>query len=405
MATVSAKSVPKFRVKPKAILQKIHLWSALIIGLFLVIVTTSGVAALYELDINKLVYRHLYHTTPSATPVSLDEAIITVQNAFPDYKVNDAVAKPNEAYLFYLESPDDIHKNVYVDPGTGNINGSYQPEHTVMGWLAHLHYTLLADKIEFPYTEATSQWVKDWVGLTLSDLLLKIISFAFLLMVFTGAYIWWPGVKKLAYTFKLRLGKSDYIKHYDWHKFLGFASLPFLFMWAVTALNFHTPFQGAIKHIWHIVTLSKPAPDVEDFKSSVTPGQDIISSADAQKIAATILPDATFVSYSPPIEPDGTISLWLAQGIDPYAYGEWPGNVNVLLEAYSGEVLYNSAAQSNNWAADFYNNWFFPLHAGVVVPWWGRIFWAMFGLMPLFLAMTGVSMWWIKRKSRLKVEG
>jgi uncharacterized iron-regulated membrane protein len=408
MASVSTKSATAFRIKPRSVLQKLHLWSALIVGLFLVVVTTSGVAALYELDLNKLFYSHLYHATASAEPVSLDEARVTVQAAYPDYTIADAVVKPNEAYLFYVTSPDDEHVNIYVDPGTNRLNGSYQPEHTVMGWLAHLHYTLLADKIELPYAETTPQWVKDWVGLTLSDLLLKIISLAFFVMVLTGAYIWWPGVKKLAYNFKLRLGKSAYIKHYDWHKILGFISLPFLFMWAVTALNFYTPFQPVIKTIWHTVTFSKAVPEPDEFKSTIIANKTTINSETAKKIALETLPGARFVSYSPPIEADGTVSLWLAQGLDPYAYGEWPGNINLLLDAYSGEVLYNSAAQSN-WSSYLYNNWFFPLHAGTVVPWWARIFWAVFGLMPLFLAITGVSMWWIKRKQqkqrRLKVEG
>jgi uncharacterized iron-regulated membrane protein len=396
------KRLVNVRLRPA--LQKLHLWASLLVGLFLVVVTTSGVAALYELEVNKLVYSHLYHATPSETTVSLDEARVIVQHAFPDYSINDAVVKPNEAYLFYVESPDDVHKNVYLDPGTGKINGTYQPEHTVMGWLAHLHYTLLADKVEFSYAETTPQWIQDWVGLTLSDLLLKIISLAFFLMVLTGAYLWWPGIKKMAYGFKLRLGKSQYIKHYDWHKILGFASLPFLLMWAVTALNFYTPFQPAIKNIWHTVTFSQPAPEFDEFKSTLIPGQNIISDERAKAIAATLLPNARFVSYSPPTEPDGTVSLWLARGVDPYAYGEWPGNVNVLLDAYSGEVLYNSTEDANNWAADFYNNWFFPLHAGIVVPWWARTLWAVFGLVPLFLAITGTSMWWIKRKGRIEKQ-
>ncbi|NJK44702.1 MAG: PepSY domain-containing protein [Pleurocapsa sp. SU_196_0] len=203
----------------------------------------------------------------------------------------------------------------------------------------------------------------------------------------------------MALAFKLRLRKTEYLRQYDWHKIVGFVSLPFLAMWALTALNFYEPWNGVIKSAWYAITFSSQATEPPEVKSTPanTPA---LTATQAAEIAKRTIPDARLVSVGLPDEKDGVVDIWMARGVDPYAYGEWPGNVNLKLDAFSGAVLDNSLQHTLSWGADVYTNWSYPIHAGIAVPWWARLVWLGFGLVPLVLAYTGLRMWWLKRRAR-----
>jgi uncharacterized iron-regulated membrane protein len=399
MASVAVGKTRRFR--PRVVLQKIHLWAALIVGVFLVLATITGTISMFKNDLNKLFYSHLFKITPSDTPVPVDEAQATAIAAYPDYLLADVYVKEGEPYYFGFLTPEDDYLRAYVDPGTGQVNGIYNPDATPLGWVEHFHESLLADGITFNFSDSTPMWIQNWFGEHLGDVVLKLVSFSFLLMVLTGAYLWWPGIKKLALAFKLRLNKSTYLKHYDWHKILGFISLPFLLMWAVTSLNFFTPFDGAINRLWHTITFTEEVAWEDELFSTVVPDQSMISTAQIKDIVETTTPGARFTGASLATEEDGIIYAWFAHGLDAYVGAPGPGDKYLILDAYSGEVLYNVVEATPSVAADIYANWFFGLHTGVAIPLWGRLIWAVFGLVPLFLAITGVSMWWMKRTKRM----
>lgn len=392
---MTAAAPRRFTFRPRVWLQRVHLWCALIIGLFILVVTLSGTIALYKFEINRWTHAPLYHVTPAPQPVSLDVAHDAIVAAFPDRSVGTIVVRPGDAYEFRLEG--EPYTYAFVDPGTGQVNGSYVPEDTFIGWFAKLHWSLFLTTEE----EGTLAY---WLGETI----FVVTCFALLIMSITGAFLWWPGVKRWAYGFKVRLHKSRYIQNYDWHKVLGFFSLPMFIMWAVTGLNFFEPWHDYIAAGWYTMTFSEQ-PTEQEFASVVT-GQPPISLETARQQALAAVPDSQFISVSMPIaedgtlEPAGTLDIWLAYGIDPYAYGEWPGNILVRLDQYNGAVLDNSLVSTPSLAAEIYNNWAFPLHAGSPVPWWLRTVWAFFGLMPLVLAITGVTMWWMKRVARWRKQ-
>lgn len=51
--------------------------------------------------------------------------------------------------------------------------------------------------------------------------------------------------------------------------------------------------------------------------------------------------------------------------------------------------------------AYIFENWFFAPHFGYFIPWYTRLIWLFFGLLPLFLGVTGVLQWWIMRKKKI----
>jgi uncharacterized iron-regulated membrane protein len=52
-----------------------------------------------------------------------------------------------------------------------------------------------------------------------------------------------------------------------------------------------------------------------------------------------------------------------------------------------------------------WEDWNFPIHAGVPVGGWWRTIWLLFGLSPLVLAVTGLMTWLMRRRKRQRKGG
>lgn len=391
--------------KPRVWIQWLHRWATLTLGILLIVTTFSGIVALFAFDLNRLTHPQFYRVTPAEKPVSWDAAREAVKQGIAkdptlkDVEARDLVARPGDSYQFYLYNQADESAGLaFVDPGTGAYLGHYDHEKTIWGWFARLHYELFADDIKFTFPAWLPAWAKTYIGENLGEAVLKHVALLLLIMVVTGAYLWWPGIKRLLYGVTVRRHAKGYAWHYEWHKVLGFISLPFLLMWALTGLNFYAPYSDGIKWLWYTTTLATQPPEwPEDLQSKPTGGP-MISTEQAKSIALATVPGASLVSVTMPTVVTGTVSLWLSEGIDPYAYGEWPGQVSITLDAYSGAVLDNSKTRDTGWAAYLYDWWFYPIHAGVAVSWPIRLIWGFFGLLPTFLGFTGVMQWWLKRQ-------
>lgn len=415
MATISAKPVRKFWMKHRVLMQRVHLWASLTLGVALLVVTTSGSIALFHHDVDRLLEPSYYQVTPGEA-ISHEEAWAVIKKAYPDERVHEVI-RANDKSPYYASVGADFDKTVYVDPGTGQINGVKTNNQTVMGWFATLHTSLFLGKVELKYRAWLPEWVKTWIGANLAELFLKITALALALMVITGAILWWPGIRKMAYSFRIRNKGSSYIRNFDYHKVLGFIALPFLAMWALTAMNFYEPFHPWIENAWLGVTLANVAPAPEDLVSDAMnkTASDQLTVSELLEIARRELPEGSRIinlgipdlnitfadEEAEKAAREQTITVWGSKGLDPWTFSEYPGNYGVTIDQYSGEVLDKNEERLAVIGSNIYENWFYPIHAGIAVPWWARTLWFVFGMIPLFLAVTGLRMYLIKRKGRV----
>jgi uncharacterized iron-regulated membrane protein len=230
----------------------------------------------------------------------------------------------------------------------------------------------------------------------LARFVLGITATSLLVMVVTGAYLWWPGVRKLALAFKLRLGKNRYIVHNDLHKIIGFAALPFLLIWALTGLYFE--YYDQFRLVWYGITFTEAPAEPAEITSMPNGQPPLTADATGQRAVAAV-PGATLISVSMPIDDTGVYSVWVQRGTDPYAYSAWPGNIDLQIDQYSGQVLHNGLNRIHNASTMIFEGWLFGLHTGWFADWRVRLVWIGFGLAPLALAVTGMSMWWMKRRA------
>ncbi len=372
-------------------IRRIHLWATLSLGALLLVVTTSGAAVVLEPEINRLLYAEFYRATSGATTFGLDQAVGIVEQAYLDHHIH-YVTPPRRGDRYLIEVDEQERPMlVFVDPVDGTLHGPLDPTAGPMGWLSTLHTSLFAEETLLPGT-----------GWPLSQVLLGISALALLLMTVTGAVLWWPGVKRFfTVGFGVRLRRNSYTTNHDLHKVLGFIALLPLLLWGLTGANFE--FYDQVRTIWYAVTPGDAPPEIPASASGPGTGPGV-SARDAMSQAIAAAPGSRFSSIVPPSAEANYYSVWLARGIDTYEYFDWPGTFEVRIDRYSGALLGTAYLDYPNLTTEIYEGWTFPIHTGMFAPWYVRLLWVLFGLAPLGLAVTGVAMWWLKRRGIVRAS-
>ncbi len=107
------------------------------------------------------------------------------------------------------------------------------------------------------------------------------------------------------------------------------------------------------------------------------------------------------MSINQPLGKTGVWDVWFADGSDPYEYGMWPGDMEVHVDQYTGRSLIVAPAFPDRPLSQvIWEDWNYSVHAGFFAnPGW-RIFWGVFGMAVLLLAVTSVITWLIRRRKR-----
>ena len=391
--TGEASPPPALRARP---LVFTHRWSALALGLALLVVVISGVVLLYEQEIDRVVHPELYRTTESADPISHAEAAAVVRREVPSAKAVDVV----DSHGVYLVYVDDYERQAFVDPGSGRLLGVDDTRDGVMGFMENLHLCGLSCEGYagyLPFLEKPAHILGN-DELTVGGLILAVTALLLLLLAATGLVVWWPGIKRLARGLRVRRRQGTYAFNYDLHNVVGLAAIPFLVMWGFTGANFELK---QVSDLWYAVLPGKHVEEREVLSKPVK--GESVTMEQAAAIARRTVPDGRLVSVSVPDRSakDSTYFAYLAVGNDSYDHGVWPGNVGVTIDRYSGEATVTYPSQADPpLSAQLADDWFYPLHAGTFMNGWWRIVWLVLGLTPVVLAVTGAVTWLIRRRKR-----
>ena len=381
-----------------------HRWLSLILGIGLLVITTSGALVLYSPEYFRVTHSSIYETTTSPNPISAAQAVAIVDRAHPDFK---AGSFNFEHGLYEVGSSDEATGYFYgVDPGSGRITGRANPNTGPMAFLENLHECFLTCDsypgyvgfLEHPVPSLGMKWLSD---LTWASFILALGAVMLLFLVGSGAVLWWPGVRRWSHGFRVRWKKGRYARDYDLHQVLGMAALPFLLMWGLTGAGFELNF---VNTAWYTVTGGQtPAEEQYDFASTevtkpATPdiGLDAASSAAIRAAGGGKLVYADLPAAD---DATGYYSMYLAKGHDPYRHGLYPGAVAVAVDRHDAtHVKVMSTGNGATLSNTIWDEWGAPVfHYGVAVNGWWRLGWLAFGLMPLVLAGTGISTWLAKR--------
>ncbi|TDP94002.1 PepSY-associated TM helix domain-containing protein [Labedaea rhizosphaerae] len=371
-----------------------HRWTSLVLGLFLVVETTSGAVLLYHAELFRMTNPGFYQHTDSPSPVSLQQAHDIVAAAHPEFP---AAWVSNDGGIIAVGDP--TYATAYaVDPGTGHINGVTDLNGGVLGWLANLHDCAFTCSGYAGY----ASWLAatppspgfDWPeGTTWGALALDVLGLLMILLVVTGIITWWPGRKKLAHGFRVRTGKGRFARDYDLHNIIGIVSLPFILMWGVTGAAFYLP---QVEKAWLAIT-GGSAPDEAKYSFAADPapaGAPVLGIDQAAAVAVAHAPGEIRYLTTRQEGADYYSFSIAGTGYQPYgARAFFGGDQFVYVDGHDPDHVSVVDAKPQPAANTFYEKVFEPAHFGWLVNGWWRIIWFVLGLAPLALMVTALSTW------------
>lgn len=204
-----------------------HFYASLFVVPFLLVLATSGLVMLLSQPIDAIRHRDRLEVAPQGAALSPDEQVARALEAHPGSsavmyippKAPDRSAQvsvmPGHAGMHHAGHGGGPAITVYVDPYTGTILGSQDPQKTPYAWAALVHGTLLMG--------------------TAGDLIIELAASLAVLLVITGIYLWWPRDGQRAVLFPRVRGRRR-LGWRDLHSAIGIWSSAFLFFFLFSGL-------------------------------------------------------------------------------------------------------------------------------------------------------------------------
>ncbi|MEM7659631.1 MAG: PepSY-associated TM helix domain-containing protein, partial [Bacteroidota bacterium] len=194
-----------------------HTWAGIFAGSILLIVSLTGALLVFEQELDVWLNPQMFQFEESGERLSFEEVIQAVQAQHPDYSLNGVFVDPtrNDVYLMAIEREPEKYEQLYANHHTGAVTGIRVYQESVMGFIRHLHRTLLIP----PF----------------GKYLVGIAAIICAILMITGLRLWIP---KRWNSLKARLGVkwggSAKRVNYDFHNSLGFYFSPMITLISLT---------------------------------------------------------------------------------------------------------------------------------------------------------------------------
>ena len=217
------------RVWLRRALFQIHLWLALGLGLYIVMISLTGSAVVFRREFSLWM---VPRSVPAAvgTPLSGDDLRHAVERAYPSQTVV-AVREPrrrDRPVSVTLERAGKTTDRLFDQYAVKDLGSSFPPFLRPVEWLVDLHDNLLGGE--------TGRAINGVAALLVTGVLVS------------GVVIWWPGRRR--WRASLTTGRPTMTARFAWrlHSAIGIWSLLLMLMWALTAIYFAfpDPFEGLI---------------------------------------------------------------------------------------------------------------------------------------------------------------
>jgi uncharacterized iron-regulated membrane protein len=281
----------------------LHQWVGLAAGLFLVVISVSGSALVFESDIDRALNPSTSFVPPGQRTLPLETLVGQVRAAYPADQVTGVriADKPDQAYELSLRS----RQSAMVNPYTGAVLGLRDHERSFARWVHLVHTRLAAGDI--------------------GERMVGGLSVAMLGLAMTGLVLWWP--RKI-----LTVGAASSWKrtNFDVHNVLGFySSLVMLF---ITLSGVLIAFESTTDPL---VRRLNPGPDAPAPRSTPVAGGTRLSIDAAVAIAEQALPGAFASNVGIPSGPTGVFRI-----LKKFPEDRTPaGRSRVYVDQFSGRVL------------------------------------------------------------------
>jgi len=356
-------------------LRTVHLWFGLIFFIPIVVIGLSGSALLIQ-------SHYWTRSFPAATATGAKQPIIraieVARAAGPaDSSLGrvDLPLRDGEPVAVQLNPPGRGVRSVrvYVDPVSLEVLGTNEvvPRGQALGYLINIHSFLL---------------MRSYIGVKVVGAL----GVAMILMAISGLVLWWPKKGQLRRAFLVRSGARGLPLYLDLHHAAGIWTFAVLLLMSVSGvyLCFPQTFTSGLTSVFPSA-LGSGEP-----MAGFVPIPGPLDADMAVASAARAVPDARVVSVLMPEQSGRPILVSLET---TRFGGATQPQILVMLDQATGDVGYVDDPRDHGIVEQVVNlqN---ALHYGAAygIVWKTVVF--VSGLLPLFFAVTGLSIWWARRR-------
>ncbi|WP_439670964.1 PepSY-associated TM region [Cupriavidus necator] len=370
-------------------LVKLHLYIGLSLGLLFVLFGLTGMTIAWREELDAWLNPDLLvASAPMTEPVSpATVQAVTERLAAPPYGKPNLLMLPVHADGVFIawypvKGPDGVvpgrSRQVMVDPVTLAVKGERVwgeaglSRRLSLPTLFHLHRYLLSGD--------TGKTITGVAGMLL------------LLTTLVGVAVWWPRMKlrSVVQAFRITHGGSWSRFSYSLHRAGGILAAPVLAIIAFSGWYLNLP-KWVTPMVAGVMTVTPP---VKHVSAPAPAGARPLGAGEIMAAAQARYPQAQVTRISFPRKPGDAFEIRLRQ---PGEVRKDTGATRLWLDAWSGKPLGMRDPQQAP-AGDTLLNWLFPLHTGEAFGLPGRVFITLFGLAPLAFAVTGVLIWWKRRR-------
>jgi uncharacterized iron-regulated membrane protein len=347
----------------------IHRVLAFLICLPLLLICLSGSALVfkYELDL-VLMPERVRVAEAAATRLPFDTLLQSFNNHYPEYEVTGwrVFAKPNRSDLVYVMAHGGSNwSSLFVDPYTAKILSPPQPpRYYFSDALREFHYQLLLGNL----------------GL----FIVALVAVLMCLQAITGLILhrkFW----KVLFTFRLQARPIIYLG--DMHKLVAVLALPVLLLLGVTGAYWN------INQLMYSVGQPLAAPYIVGqrlYNSNLS--VDALVAESRKRFPGF---EVSFIAL--PAKPGYAINVLGGGDQQNPLYSEF--SVSLSYHAQTGALITSRDIQDAE-LGDQITHSFRRLHFGDVGGLGSRMIWALAGLSPLALVLSGLSMYYLRRPVR-----
>ena len=362
---------------------QLHLYLGLFVGLLFAFSGLTGSALVFYQDIDEYMNPALLTVEPGGEYAPLTEIAAAAKRAVP------VEAKPARLYFprhreaamkIRFSTPkegQDILLDVMVNPFTAEVLGQRQWGGYLMSFIYKLHYTLLAGDVG-----------ETIVGITGLLLICSTVS---------GVVLWWPKLTKFfqAFTFRRSTNGTRFI--YDLHKTIGAYAAVVLMVIAFSGVYMIFP-----KYVTALIGMALPFEETGPVGASMRSANDKvrINTGEVAAIANGRFPQADLQRIYFPTSADDVYRVIMRQTGD---VRRTSGSTQLWVDSYDGTVLAVQEPKAMS-GGQVFVTWMFPLHNGEAFGLPGRMIVFLVGSTPFILYVTGLIVWWRKRKVRIRCE-
>lgn len=365
----------------KKILHQIHLWLGLTSGIVIFIVCLTGSILALDKDISGLFNNNVLTVEPESTIHSVEEVQQAFETNYPDQNLT-SISIPNAANQSYkISYVPEGHKggrrgrmSVYANPYTLEFLGTESE----------------AVKAFFMFNFKLHRWL---LAGDIGKMIVGISTIIFLILCFTGLYMWWPSkMKQLKQVLTVKWGASKKRVNYDMHNTWGFYVLIPSIIMCITGLCWSFKWYNDGVYL----LFDGKLPTKEDNQPHKITSEKTFNSI-KEKIAFV---DAMYsgeggYSISFPNKKKQEYTISKAEGETFFSYGQskkvtFDGDhkpiSNIAFEDYTlgRQMRYNAKS----------------LHIGYYFGTIGRWIYCITSLIATTLPVTGFLVWWFKRNKK-----